>query len=90
MSASTLAPTAAVTIRERRRAQDLSQQRLAELADCSLSMVRQLESGYQPEASRVLDRIEAVLDLSANDDGSAANGSVGTPEAACARPCVEP
>jgi transcriptional regulator with XRE-family HTH domain len=50
-----------VTLRARRAALGISQQRLAELAGCSLSMVRVLESGYEPETSRVLDRIDRVL-----------------------------
>jgi predicted transcriptional regulator len=53
--------TGAVVIRERRAELGLSQQRLAELASCSLSMVRLLESGYQVKTSLVLDRIIEVL-----------------------------
>jgi len=59
--ASTLTVRQAFTIRERRAALGISQQRLAELANCSLSMVRVLESGYEPESSRVLERIASVL-----------------------------
>lgn len=59
--ASTLTAGAEVTVRDRRRVRGISQQRLAELASCSLSMVRILESGYEPGASPVLDRINAVL-----------------------------
>lgn len=39
----------------------LSQQRLAELADCSLASVGLFESGYMPERSSVLERLLAVL-----------------------------
>jgi DNA-binding transcriptional regulator YiaG len=49
-------------IREMRRTAGLSQQRIAELADCSVSMVRLLESGWRPEShSAVLDRIYSIL-----------------------------
>jgi transcriptional regulator with XRE-family HTH domain len=49
-------------LRAARRALGLSQQRVAELARCSVSYVRLLESGYQPEGgSDVLRRIAAVL-----------------------------
>lgn len=40
----------------------LSQQRLAELAGCSLASVGLFESGYTPEHSTVLERLVAVLD----------------------------
>ena len=69
--ASTLTVRQAFTIRERRAALGISQQRLAELANCSLSMVRVLESGYEPESSRVLERIASVL---TNDVAPAGNG----------------
>lgn len=48
-------------LRTERKAAGLSQQRLAELAGCSLSMVRLVEAGYQPEPSDVLDRITLAL-----------------------------
>lgn len=44
-----------------RRAAGLSQQQLAARADCSIGMVRLVESGYRPEPSAVLERIIAVL-----------------------------
>lgn len=44
-----------------RRSAGMSQQRLAELAGCSVSMVRVLESGYEPERSDVLPRLLAAL-----------------------------
>jgi transcriptional regulator with XRE-family HTH domain len=53
------------SLRERRRAAGLSQQRLAELAHCSMDMVRRLEAGYRPtRTSAVLPRILRVLDES--------------------------
>ncbi len=52
---------AASSIRDRRRARGITQQRLAELAGCSLSMVRVLESGLQPAVSPTLARVDAVL-----------------------------
>ena len=48
-------------LRSRRAAVGLSQQRLAELAACSLAMVRLLESGYSPKDSDVVPRIERTL-----------------------------
>lgn len=51
--------------RARRRTLGLSQQRLAELAHCSVSMVRLLEAGYRPSHdSAVLSRIATVLETS--------------------------
>jgi transcriptional regulator with XRE-family HTH domain len=45
-----------------RKAAGLSQQRVAELAGCSVSYVRVLESGYRPESdSTVLARIADVI-----------------------------
>lgn len=77
MSINATAGTSA--IRDRRRARGISQQRLAELADCSLSMVRVLEAGYEPETSRVLERISAVL----HDEAPAGNGRQVTTPAGC-------
>lgn len=49
-------------LRSRRLAAGLSQQAMAVAAECSIQMVRQLESGYRPVGeSAVLGRIEAVL-----------------------------
>ncbi len=48
-------------LREQRRAVGLSQQRLAELANCSLSAIRLFERGYQPDPSAVRERVEAIL-----------------------------
>jgi transcriptional regulator with XRE-family HTH domain len=44
-----------------RHAAGLSQQRVAELADCSLAAVALYGRGYRPERSEVLPRIAAVL-----------------------------
>lgn len=49
-------------LRERRVAAGLSQQRMAELAGCSVAIVGLLEGGYRPERSAVLPRIVRVLD----------------------------
>lgn len=57
--ASTL--TSGPDLKALRRAAGMSQQRLAELAGCSVSMVRVLESGYEPERSDVLPRLVAAL-----------------------------
>ena len=55
-------------LRAARKAAGLSQQRVAELAGCSVSYVRVLESGYRPEHdSDVLVRIAGVL----NDESPA-------------------
>jgi transcriptional regulator with XRE-family HTH domain len=52
-------------IKALREAQGLSQQQLAATADCSLSMVRLLETGYRPEPSFVLDRVLKALNRNA-------------------------
>lgn len=49
------------SLREHRVAAGLSQQTLAEMVRCSISMIRLLESGYRPEHSEVFTRIAAVL-----------------------------
>lgn len=46
-----------------RLAAGLSQQALAEKADCSIHTVRVYERGYVPHESEVLGRIWAVLEL---------------------------
>lgn len=46
---------------ERRKAVGLSQQKLAQLAECSLAMVSLFERGYRPETSEVLDSIVRVI-----------------------------
>jgi transcriptional regulator with XRE-family HTH domain len=50
------------SIRERREAAGLSRERLARLAECSTAMVVQIEQGYRPGRSRVLPRVERILD----------------------------
>ncbi len=57
-------------LHERRKAAGLSQQRLAELAGCSLTFVRVLEAGYEPATSAVLPRILAVLDGSTTSEAT--------------------
>jgi transcriptional regulator with XRE-family HTH domain len=64
---------AAADLRTLRRRRGLSQQRLAELAGCSLSMVRVLESGYQPERSDVLPRVLLALNDPSTSPGHARN-----------------
>lgn len=50
-------------LRARRRAANLSQQGLADRADCSVAMIRLLERGYVPTTgSVVVPRIFAALD----------------------------
>ncbi len=49
------------TIRERRIRLGLTQQELAELAGCSIAMVRLLDKDYAPENSPTRDRVEAEL-----------------------------
>jgi transcriptional regulator with XRE-family HTH domain len=81
MSANARAQTGG-DVRTRRRASGISQQRLAELAHCSLSMVRLLESGYQPESGTVVERIAAALDDEAGRccEGSSRNVAGGQGE----------
>jgi transcriptional regulator with XRE-family HTH domain len=54
-------PVAAVELRTQRRAAGLSQQKVAELAHCSLATVALFERGYRPTRSAVLPRIVQVL-----------------------------
>jgi transcriptional regulator with XRE-family HTH domain len=49
------------SIRDRRKAAGLSQQRLAELAGCSLSAVYLLEKGFSPAHSAPREKVERVL-----------------------------
>ena len=51
------------TIRSRRRALGISQQQLAELAQCSIASVRQYENGLRPssDAAPVYERILDAL-----------------------------
>lgn len=54
-------PLDGAQLRAARKAANASQQRLAERAHCSLSMVKLLERGYQPNQSDVLERITRAL-----------------------------
>jgi len=56
-----------IDLRTLRNAAGLSQQRVAERADCSLAAVALYERGYRPSTSTVLPRILAVL----NEEGAA-------------------
>jgi transcriptional regulator with XRE-family HTH domain len=67
-------------IREQRLAAGLSQDRLARLAGCSVSMVLAIERGYIPARSAVLPRIEQVL--AALDPSSSERRPGTTPTAA--------
>jgi len=48
-------------LRERRLAVGLTQQQLANLADCSLTHLQLLERGYSPTHSQVRARVHTVL-----------------------------
>jgi predicted transcriptional regulator len=50
------------SLRERRLAAGISQQRLAELAGVSFHMVTLLDNGYAPARSRVRARVLAALE----------------------------
>ena len=63
MSTKRKSPDFAPLIRERRQALGLSQQKLAQLADCSLASVSLLERGYRPGRSEVIPAILSVLDI---------------------------
>jgi predicted transcriptional regulator len=75
---STLTTGSADGLREHRRRRGITQQRLAELAGCSLSMVRILEAGAKPRKSAVLGRIVSVL----NDEDLAGQRGLVTSSAA--------
>lgn len=50
-------------IREARHRAGLSQQQVAELANCSVAYVRMIDSGYRPnKSSEAYSRVLAVLD----------------------------
>lgn len=55
------APHKPKTFREARLAAGLTQQQLAELAQCSIAYVRLIESGYRPERSVARGRLLRVL-----------------------------
>jgi predicted transcriptional regulator len=65
MSPPVKANDAAVGLRRVRKALNLTQQKLAEKAECSVAMVGLLEGGYRPADSQVAERIKAVLDETA-------------------------
>jgi len=54
-------PDAARGLRERRLAAGLTQQQLANLADCSLTHLQLLERGYKPTRSEVRARVLTTL-----------------------------
>jgi transcriptional regulator with XRE-family HTH domain len=54
-------PDTAGELRERRLAAGLTQQQLANLADCSLTHLQLLERGYRPTRSEVRTRVLAAL-----------------------------
>lgn len=62
-------------LREQRLAVGLSQQRLAELARCSINAVRLFERGYDPARSPVRERVVAVLTGPTTSEGPAGNGT---------------
>ncbi len=67
-------------LRELRRAAGFSQQRVAELAECSINMVGLFERGYAPASSQVLGRVTAVLNAEGRPAGNGtpfAEGSAG-------------
>lgn len=54
-------PDTANGLRKRRLAAGLTQQQLANLADCSLTHLQLLERGYTPTRSEVRSRVLALL-----------------------------
>ena len=51
-----------MNLKQKREAANLTQEQLAQKADCSLASVRMLENGYQPKGpSEVRERIVKVL-----------------------------
>lgn len=49
-------------LRKRRERLYLTQCELASLADCSRASLANIEGGYTPKSSRVMERIEAALE----------------------------
>lgn len=49
-------------VRDKRLRLGLSQQEVAELAGCSIAMVRLLEQGWRPKESPTLERVVEVLE----------------------------
>jgi DNA-binding transcriptional regulator YiaG len=66
----TITTSSSVDLRELRQARGLSQENVARLADCSTSMVRQLERGYIPAGSAVLPRLLEALNEEGRPDGN--------------------
>jgi transcriptional regulator with XRE-family HTH domain len=60
MSTTSTAPRVGLALREARKAAGLSQEKLAQLADCSTAWIQVLER--EPQDSPVLRRIWRVLD----------------------------
>ena len=58
-------------LRARRLAAGVSQRQLAALAECSETMIRQLEGGYTPSYSDVLGRIARALNTLDTDEDPA-------------------
>jgi hypothetical protein len=52
----------------------MSQQRIAEIARCSVSMVRLLEAGYQPSSGDVAQRVARAVRSLKNEDPAAGPG----------------
>jgi transcriptional regulator with XRE-family HTH domain len=65
---------AGAELRRLRAAAGLSQQQVAERAQCSVTSVAQLERGLRPKHSEVAGRIVAALG-SANDNGAPAKSA---------------
>jgi transcriptional regulator with XRE-family HTH domain len=61
MAIANVNPVGGGTLRDRRLALGLSQEKLARDAECSTAMVKLLERGFTPTHSEVLPRIERVL-----------------------------
>jgi transcriptional regulator with XRE-family HTH domain len=60
-------PGVAIDLKGLRSAAGLSQQRVAELAGCSLAAVALYERGYRPDSSSVLPLIVEVLKAELRD-----------------------
>lgn len=66
------------TLRDQRRRVGLSQQTLADLAGCSISIVRLLERGYEPSHSATRTRIGQILEALApsTNEAPGSNGDL--------------
>ena len=65
------------TLRDRRKHAGLTQQTLAELAGCSISMVRLMERGYDPPRSATRTRVVAILEALPGQTRRGPSGSPG-------------